>query len=137
MKRSVVSAAVVLLVVGLFAGVVEAQDELCVDIVVSPSTLELQSDSVWVTVHADIPCRVVVNGSVTLNGISAVYIKADACGNLVAKFWADDVKENVSNVAPGLAPMVLTGDSIWGRFSGTDEIRVIDKGGKYGNTYGK
>ena len=61
-------------------------------IAVSPSTLVMGSQGVWVTVHADVPYRVVDCASVTLNGIPVKAAFADNQGDLVAKFEIDLVK---------------------------------------------
>jgi len=104
--------------------------ELSVPIVVSPSTINLESQGTWVTVHAEIPFSDVDRtASVTLDGIVAVSIFADDCGDLVAKFAIADVRASVD---VGTVTLTLCGTTTDGSsFSGTDTVRVIRvKGGK-------
>ena len=112
--------AMVLLVV-LFCG---AQGALADDVAIqiSPNTVVLDSDGVWLTVHADIALSDVQNDSVALEEIPAAVVKADAQGNLVAKFSLAEVKMFVS---PPNATLTLTGLNKAGDlFSGSDSIRV-------------
>lgn len=104
--------------------------DVSVPIVVSPSAINLESQSTWVTVHAEIPFSAVDReAAVTLNGIAARSIFADDRGDLVAKFAIGDVR-GVLDV--GTATLTLCGTTLEGdSFSGTDTVRVIRvKGGK-------
>jgi hypothetical protein len=70
----------VLLNAGLFAAltpVALAQDVDLdnVPIVVSPSTINLESEGVWVTVHAEIPAAIVDGLTVTLDGIQRLSVR--------------------------------------------------------------
>ena len=92
---------------------------------VSPNTIVLGCDKGdRVTVHTDIPLAQVNRESVALSGVAPVLVKADNCGNLVAKF---DQALIEALVAPPEATLVLTGtttDEV--PFSGSDTVRVIE-----------
>ena len=94
-------------------------------ITVSPSTIVLGYDKGdRVTVHTDIPLAQVDRASVTMNGITPLFVKADNCGDLVAKFDQASVE---ALVEPPSATLTLTGLTIDGApFSGSDDVRVID-----------
>ena len=90
------------------------------NITVSPSTLVLSRYSADVTVHSNIPCDIVEDGSVRLYRITemdgdVVYSEeivpismfADNLGHLVGKFDTADVEEKVE---PGEIEFVLTWD---------------------------
>ena len=66
-----------------------------VDIKISPNTIILGSDVVWITVHTNIPLSKVDCSTLTLNDIPVAWTKADAKGNLVAKFNYEKVEEIV------------------------------------------
>ncbi len=118
MKHHILSLAGFLLVIAFSSTTASA-----VDIMVSPSTLYLESEGTWVTVHADIPYGAVVSASVELNGIAVDWTKADNQGDLVAKFELDTVK---GIVAPPSATLTLSGTTIDGStFSGTDTVKVV------------
>ena len=92
-------------------------------ILVSPSTLVMGSEGVWVTVHADIPYRIVDAATVTLNGVPVSATFADNQGELVAKFQIDSVKNTVS---PPSAVVVLVAKTYDGdEFVAADTVRVI------------
>ena len=113
------------LVAGL--GVCRADDEP-VPIVISPSIINLDSQGVWVTVHAEIPYYVVDGFAVTLDGVPVDVTKADARGEFVAKFGVDDVK---AILEPGTVTLTLEGATYGGAtFSGSDTIKVIRVSGK-------
>jgi hypothetical protein len=128
MKLRIASVCMLLAGMGLFVG-----SALCgraaaepavaeVAIQVSPNTLVLDSEGVWVTVHADIAYSAVMGGTVALNGIPAVLTKPDARGDLVAKFRQSDFKPIV---APPSATLTLTGVTVTGTpFCGSDTITV-------------
>lgn len=124
MRNSIVSIVGVLATV-ILVGTARGEE---IAIVISPSTLNLDSAGEWVTVHAEIPFSVVDDASVELNGIPVEATFADNRGELVAKFLIGDVKEIVE---PGLVTLTLAGTTIdGGPFSGTDTIRVIQSRGK-------
>jgi hypothetical protein len=82
----------------------------------------IASESEWLTVHTDIALSAVDTSSLMLNGLAVSWTKADARGNLVAKFDIDEVK---AMVAPGEAVFELTGVTTAGvSFSGTDSVPV-------------
>jgi len=130
-KRSLVLMGLLLPAMALFAfgpGVRADTGSTEVTIVVSPSTVALESQGVWVTVHAEIPYSVVVGLTVSLNGIPVDVTKADNRGELVAKFALDDVKDILE---VGTATLTLSGmTSADEPFTGTDTIQVISGGKK-------
>jgi hypothetical protein len=130
MTRYAIVACVLLLVLGWGTDVASAQEQIGIQ--VSPSTINLAYQGTVVTVHADIPYRGVITASLRLNGVEVWYTKADARGDLVAKFHVASVK-NI--VAPPSATLTLVGmvetieeDPV--SFSGTDTVRVIDQSGQ-------
>jgi hypothetical protein len=100
-----------------------------IGIMVSPSTINLNSEGEWVTVHADIPLAGVVTASLTLNGVNVAWTKADNHLDLVAKFAVDEVK---SILSPGSAELVLSGVVATPEgdqpFHGADTIKVVKEG---------
>lgn len=114
-------------IVGVLATVVLAAAvqgaDLTVPIVISPSTINLESAGTWVTVHAEIPYSQVASASVTLDGIPVKVTFADNRGDLVAKFAVGDVR---GIVQPGPAELTLSGlTRDGGTFAGTDMVKVI------------
>jgi hypothetical protein len=112
-----------------------------IEIQVAPNVLSLQSNGVWVTVHADIAYSLVVRNSVSLvidsgNDIAPTLCFADDLGNLVAKFpiWA--VKElfcDEEGCYDDVSTFKLVGETVDGEeFSGIDVISVVnnDNGSK-------
>ncbi len=107
-----------------------------IDIQVSPSTLNIQSDGQVVTVHTSIAYSSVVDAdqqeasAVTLNEIPISWWKADNQGNFVAKFLMSEVKALVDTgelECPGENTLTLTGITTDGApFTGTETITVID-----------
>jgi hypothetical protein len=93
-------------------------------VAVSPQTMILDAEQGSVSVHTSIPFSSVdKTKSVTLNGVEAIYIKADDCGNLVAKYDEFEIKAIIS---PPAEVMVLKGFYTGGgTFSGSDTVRVI------------
>ena len=99
-----------------------------IEIVISPNTMVLDSQGVWVTVHADISYYAVDKINLQLNGIEVAWTKSDNLGDLVVKFSLDEVKEIVS---PPSAELTLTGYRNDGTpFVGTDSIRVSNGSNK-------
>lgn len=129
MKKWVVSLGLLVAVAGLGVGgtdAVRAQepvpDLLEVEIAVSPNTIVLDSEATWVTVHTDIPLGSVAVETLALSGIDVSWVKADAKGNLVAKFDFDAVAAIVSKPS---ATLTLTGTTVGGvPFEGSDMVRV-------------
>jgi hypothetical protein len=122
---------IVIVVAGLFALTLVARAETeprVVDIVVSPSTVYLSSQGVWVTVHAEIAYSAVAGATVTLDGIPVVFTKADNRGEFVAKFDLDEVKPVLEE---GTVTLTLAGRTKDDEaFVGTDEITVRSGGKK-------
>ena len=123
MKKSLVAACLLALVLGLVATQAYSEDVVrTVTIRVAPGTIAINSKGTWVTVHAGIPYTVVDASTVELNGISARFCFADDRGNLVAKFTLADIKEIV---APPTAILTLSGATKDGEpFSGSDTVKV-------------
>jgi len=128
-KKWTVLSCALLLVPALLAAPVFCQTAVeNVTIVASPSTINLDSQGEWVTIHADIAYSLVAGISVTLNGIAVDFTKADNRGELVAKFAVDGVKDIVE---PGTAELTLFGLTKLGTpFTGSDTVRVVDVSGK-------
>jgi hypothetical protein len=102
-----------------FAG---GASDLEISIKVSPNRIVLDSDGSWVTVHTDIALYLVDTASLTLNGVPVAWTKADARGNLVAKFAEADIKAIVS---PPEAELELVGYTNEGeQFRGCDSVGV-------------
>jgi len=121
MNRFLISLLAVSLLVGMLSMNAFAAD-LEITIKVTPRVLVLDSEGTLVTVHTDIAYYAVDTASLTLNGIPIAWTKADARGNLVAKFNQDDVKDIV---APPSVALELSGTTTDGTsFSGTDMIVI-------------
>ena len=102
-------------------------DEIQIEIDVAPNVLNIQSESVVVTVHTDIAYSSVVGSSVYLNMVEINYSKSDARGNFVAKFLSDEIKALDGLEVDGYNTLVLTGLTAEGDvFIGEQEIKVID-----------
>ena len=103
-------------------------DILLISIDVAPNVLNIQSNSVIVTVHTNIAYSAVdVNNSlVYLNDIEIDWWKADNRGNFVAKFNSDEVKDLELSVNDyNLLELAgYTTDGIF--FHGFQDIMVID-----------
>lgn len=100
----------------------DGADSSEVVIMISPATLVIDSAGTTVTVHAEIPLSTVDTATVSLDGVAPTYCKADARGELVAKFERADI---VAIVAPPEATLTLSGltvDAV--PFSGSDTITV-------------
>lgn len=119
----VFSLLLVLSAVGAFC-----QDSGTIAITVSPNVVNTTANGQWLTIHADIPLSVVDTASVYVNGVAVDWTKADAQGDLVAKFCLDDV---LAVIAPPSATLTLTGTTKDGAtFSGTDTVKVVTIGDK-------
>lgn len=119
----VFSLLLVLSAVGAFC-----QDSGTIAITVSPNVVNTTANGQWLTIHADIPLSVVDTASVYVNGVAVDWTKADAQGDLVAKFCLDDV---LAVIAPPSATLTLTGTTRDGAtFSGTDTVKVVTIGDK-------
>jgi len=116
------------LLLGLSAVGAFCQDSGTIAIQVSPNVVNTTAKGQWLTIHADIPLGVVDTASVYVNGVAVDWTKADAQGNLVAKFCLDDV---LAVIAPPSATLTLTGTTKLGAtFSGTDTVKVVTVGDK-------
>lgn len=96
-----------------------------IEIDVSPNVLNIGSSGEVVTVHTDIPYGLVTGASVELNGIEIDWWKSDNRGYFVAKFVMEDVK--ASDLCIGeYNTLTVSGTSVDGDFSGSQEIKVIN-----------
>jgi hypothetical protein len=111
----------------------EDTEETVIPIQVSPSTILLDwkaKGEARVTVHAEVSFGLFDSTSfhITLENaagdvVSATYIKADARGDLVAKFPYEDIK---GLLGPGPAILHLTAEGEDGNtYVGEDEVRVV------------
>jgi hypothetical protein len=106
-------------------GLADAQS-LAVDVTISPSTIVLGAPGEWITAHTDIPFALVDCSTVALNGVAVVVTKADARGDLVAKFRRAEIE---AIVAPPEAVLLLTGTTKQGEcFAGSDMVVVVEQG---------
>ena len=122
MKRRVAAIGGVLAALVALSATVSAEE---IGITVSPSTLYLESQGSWVTVHTDVAYGLVDTATLMLNGVPIAWTKVDNQGNLVAKFELDAVKD-IDIVEPPSAMLTLSGTLIGGAdFSGTDEVKVV------------
>ena len=98
-----------------------------IDIQVSPSTLNLQNQGEWVTVHTDIGYSLVDAASVTLNGVEISWSKYDNQGNFVAKFVIGDIVGLPGLIIGGYNTLTLEGVTTDGdEFTGSDQVMVIN-----------
>ena len=120
MKSLLIASLVI--VSGLFA---YAWAETAISIRVAPNVLNILSDGDVVTVHTNIGFSLVDASSVVLNGVPISWWKADNCGNFVAKFSMDDIKQLDWNLDQ-LNTVTLSGVTVGGEsFSGSAEILVV------------
>jgi len=121
MNRFLICALAVSVLIGLISMTACAAD-LEINVKVSPNTIVLVSEGTLVTIHTNIALSAVDTASLTLNGIPVAWTKADARGNLVAKFNQYEVKAIVS---PPEATLELVGLKTDGTsFSGSDTVVV-------------
>ena len=124
------------MVLGLSAGVAllgqpaeAAPAATGIDIVVSPSTIVLGPQGVWVTVHADLRYSSQYDVALAVNGgqeIPATLTKPDTRGDLVAKFRIGTVKDQVEPPSATLTLSVVTPDGT--RYVGSDTVQVKEGG---------
>ncbi len=129
MKRTSIAAAVcgALFVLMLGPGIAFGQtyDD---PVIVSPSTISMDSKGVWVTVHAAVPFSLVNDATVTLNDIPVEATFADDRGDLVAKFYLNNVRALVESGTKSLTLTLVAVDSSGTVvFSGSDIVRVVDR----------
>ena len=98
-----------------------------IQIDVAPNVLNIQSESVVVTVHTNIAYSIVVGSTVFLNGVEINHWKSDARGNFVAKFLSDEIKTLDGLIIDDYNTLVLTGYTTDSEaFIGKQDIKVID-----------
>lgn len=120
--------AVVLFMIGL-SFPLAGYGQITLEIQVSPSVLNIQMQGQVVTVHTDIAYSTVDAETVTMNGVEIDHWKADNQGNFVAKFLVGEIV-GIATVGE-LNELTLEGFTTSGEtFSGTDEVMVINTGGK-------
>ena len=125
-RMGLVTGCVLAVVLGLF---VYPSTTLAFDIQidVAPNVLNIQSESVVVTVHTDIAYSAVLGSTVFLNGVAINHWKSDARGNFVAKFLSDEIKTLDGLIIDDYNTLVLIGYDTGGEtFIGTQDIMVID-----------
>ena len=121
MKMSILLAGILCLTLVILSGAAFSELE-SITIKVSPSTIIVGADVEWVTVHTTVPLARVDCSTLTLNGISVAWTKADAKGNLVAKFHYNEIE---GIVVPPRAILTLKGIAKDGvPFSGSDSVLV-------------
>ncbi|MFH1313826.1 MAG: hypothetical protein ABIJ00_11460 [Candidatus Eisenbacteria bacterium] len=122
MKRFTVCLSVICIMIGLVLTASTAGSASTIDIKVSPSTIALGSVGEWVTVHTDIALGLVDTSTLSLNDVPVAWTKADAKGNLVAKFDLEEIK---AIIEPPEATLTLLGSTKDGvEFTGTDTVGV-------------
>ena len=100
-----------------------------IGITVSPNVINISSSSTVVTLHTDIEYGFVVGETVVLtpedgNPVVINSWKADLRGFFVAKFLSGEVKGVVEEGTT--ATLTLSGETVDGTFSGSDDVRIID-----------
>ena len=132
-RAGLISALIAAISIGLFQIPVTAysqEEPIPIVIQVSPSTLNIQNQGEWVTIHTDIAYNYVMGASVILNDIPIAWWKSDSQGNFVAKFVILEVKELVTGLGielPAQLDLTLWGTTYSGEtFEGTQTITVID-----------
>ena len=99
--------------------------EISID--VAPNVLNIQSESVVVTVHTDIAYSTVDVTSVYLNGMIIDHWKSDNRGNFVAKFLSDAIKTLDGLIIGEYNELAMVGADTEGEaFIGKQQIMVID-----------
>lgn len=133
MKKLIVTISILCLVVGTLVAAASQQQRNqrltatdTISITVSPKTMVIGSETVWVTVHTNIALSRVDCSTLTLNGITVAWTKADAKGNLVAKFHYDEVEKIVSPPQTMLTLKGVTKDGT--PFEGSDTVAVRNIG---------
>jgi hypothetical protein len=122
----IVTGCVLVVALGLF-GYPATALAFDIQIDVAPNVLNIQSESVVVTVHTDIAFSAVLGSSVFLNDVEINHWKSDARGNFVAKFLSDEIKTLDGLIIDDYNVLVLTGYTADGEaFIGTQDIMVID-----------
>ena len=129
LPSTITNAALILGLVTLLAAVPTDAQACDAEIRIAPETLNLRSSGTVVTVHTDVPYDAVDVYSVYLGGVVIEAWKADDCGDFVAKFPMQAIKDidglvlNDYNTFQ-FAAVTVDGDPICGEA----EIMVIDRG---------
>ena len=125
-RMGIVTGCVVAVIVGLLV-YPSATLAFDIEIDVAPNVLNIQSESVVVTVHTDIGFSAVVGSTVFLNGVEISHWKSDARGNFVAKFLSEEIKTLDGLIIDDYNTLVLIGYTTDGdAFIGEQDIKVID-----------
>lgn len=126
MKRKKLNFFLALLIMGLILPTSIFSQEV-IEIQVSPSILNLQSNGVVVTIHTDIPFSQVDAQSVSLAGVEIDSWKSDNQGFFVAKFDMDVIKDIESLVIGEYNTLTLDGLKYSGdEFTGSEDVMVIN-----------
>ena len=136
MRRALMAVAVVamcvacvlasgLIVAGPVSGDSPPGDEIAIQ--VSPGTIALNAQTVWLTIHADIPFATVDEVAVTVNGTAVTVTRtfADSLGDLVVKCPIAEVKAIVQEDKSATVRLDAVGIG-----SGSDTVRVTPGGRK-------
>lgn len=125
-KGRILSLVLVLLTMGiLFPASIFSQE--VIDIQVAPSTLNIQSHGIVVTIHTDIAFSAVVASGVTMNGVEIQSWKTDNNGFFVAKFNMEEIKELEELEINAYNTFTLEGTKTDGStFTGSEDVMVID-----------
>ena len=117
---------VIVLIVAAFAFSCPAQADT-IEIAVSPSTLNLSSNGGCVTVHAVIAYSAAREVELSVDGrsVDGLFTFPDSRGELVVRCGIDTIK---SMVTVGTATFDLVVHTADGTHTGTDTIKVIDRG---------
>jgi len=129
MRRSFFSANATVFILVLLLALASQAPALAEEasIVVQPHSLSVSSMGGTVSVHTDIDYSQGEEGTrwtATLNGLQAYLVKSDLCGNLVAKFDLDAVKEWASASTSNqlsLDFVATRGDLV---YTGTDTVTL-------------
>jgi hypothetical protein len=126
MKRRKINLLIVVMMIGMLIPAISfCQEEI--EIQVSPSILNLQSNGVVVTIHTDIPFSQVSAQTVSMNGLEIDSWKSDNQGFFVAKFDMDEVKELEGLEIGEYNTLTLNGLKVSGdTFTGSEDVLVIN-----------
>ena len=123
MKAVAVASILVGLLIGI-ASVAQTDAEVVeVAVQISPHTIVIPSPVIWVTAHVDISYWAVEKDSVELNGVAARFLYKDSLGQLVAKWYVEDILPEIGEDATE-ATLTLTGRTATYDFAGTDTVNV-------------
>jgi hypothetical protein len=124
-KKMLIMTSLMCFVLMLFTSL-NSYSQIAIEIQVSPSTINLQNQGTWVTIHTDIAYSAVVGATVTLNGVEIERWKSDNQGDFVAKFIIQDIMD-LPLILDDYNTLTLKGVTSDERlFSGSAEVMVIN-----------